>query len=186
MSSLIAAARAFALSRLRRTNRFTHRPTGYMANGSFHDELLSVHKTQTVSLTNQMTPIFLITPTTCLPMPAKRPNQATLTPLIVADPHPINRARLMALRNPITRCRHAHPTLAAAAAQPQTAVSMAMLTPQAGASKAPAQIKDRPPVNRLLKPAAAIPAVNLTPAAKALHSHRLSLRGTICHTLRQS
>ena len=27
--------------------------TGYMANGSFHDELLSVHKTQMVSLTHQ-------------------------------------------------------------------------------------------------------------------------------------
>ena len=29
------------------------RPAGYMANGSFHDELLSVHKTQMVSLTHQ-------------------------------------------------------------------------------------------------------------------------------------
>ena len=54
MSSLIATARAFALSGLRRTNRFAHRPTGYMANGSFHDELLSVHKTQTVSLTHRI------------------------------------------------------------------------------------------------------------------------------------
>ncbi len=29
-----------------------------MANGSFHDELLSVHKTQMVSLTHQMTQIL--------------------------------------------------------------------------------------------------------------------------------
>ncbi len=34
------------------------RPVGYMANGSFHDELLSVHKTQMVSLTHQMTQIL--------------------------------------------------------------------------------------------------------------------------------
>ena len=33
------------------------RPVGYMANGSFHDELLSVHKTQTVSLTHRITRI---------------------------------------------------------------------------------------------------------------------------------
>ena len=33
------------------------RPVGYMANGSFHDELLSVHKTQMVSLTHRMTRI---------------------------------------------------------------------------------------------------------------------------------
>ena len=33
------------------------RPVGYMANGSFHDELLSVHKTQTVSLTHRISRI---------------------------------------------------------------------------------------------------------------------------------
>jgi len=38
---------------LRVSDRSGPRPAGYMANGSFHGELLSIHKTKSVSLTHQ-------------------------------------------------------------------------------------------------------------------------------------
>jgi hypothetical protein len=55
---LNATARAFATEKkspipgLREWIAPTPRPAGYMANGSFHGELLSVHETRPVSLTH--------------------------------------------------------------------------------------------------------------------------------------
>ncbi len=54
LGSLIVTAHAFANPGLRRGDCSRQRPVGYMANGSFHDELLSVHETQTVSLTHRI------------------------------------------------------------------------------------------------------------------------------------
>ena len=53
--SLIAAARAFAFRGFVRRITPSKRPVGYMANGSFQGELLSVHETRTVSLTHRIT-----------------------------------------------------------------------------------------------------------------------------------
>jgi hypothetical protein len=49
-----ATARAFASRGFLGQITPTPRPVGYMANGSFHGELLSVHKTRPVSLTHRM------------------------------------------------------------------------------------------------------------------------------------
>ncbi len=53
MGSLNAMARAFAFRGFARPIAPSSRPGGYTANGSFHGELLSVHKTKPVSLTHQ-------------------------------------------------------------------------------------------------------------------------------------
>ena len=60
LGSLIVTAHIFAKPGLRRRDCSRQRPVDYMANGSFHDELLSVHKTQTVSLTHRITLISRI------------------------------------------------------------------------------------------------------------------------------
>jgi hypothetical protein len=53
LGSLIATARTFAFRGFVCRIAPAQRPVGYMANGSFHDELLSVHKTKPVSLTHR-------------------------------------------------------------------------------------------------------------------------------------